>query len=303
MLWRVHQLSFSPDAILLVSYGENVGAWRSTKDALTGILDFWVLVTLSLALAVPTQAQEIVKISTRPGITQAYILSGPPEKTHAIAVLFRGSHGLMRPRIENGKVRFSMEGFLARSHEEFVNRGVRVALLDAPSDYQSVGMSVEFRQSGEHFTDVSAVIADLKRRFPELPLFLVGTSRGTVSVVSVATRLKNQISGVVLTATFFRLSGTRSVTRRLRRAELEFDRIQSPLLFVHHVSDPCPRAPYEDTARISEKYPLISVSGGMDTSPNECQHLGPHGFYGKESETIEQIVNWMLKKPFKKEID
>ena len=118
-----------------------------------------------------------------------------------------------------------------------------------------------------------------------------------------ATRLKDQISGVVLTATFFRSSGTRSVRRRLRQADLDFDRIQSPLLFVHHVSDPCPRAPHGDTARISEKYPLISVSGGLDTSPNECQPLGPHGFYGKESETVEQIVNWMLKKPFKKEID
>jgi len=31
--------------------------------------------------------------------------------------------------------------------------------------------------------------------------------------------------------------------------------------------------------------------------------LGPHGFYGKEDETIEQIVNWMLKRPFKKTID
>jgi len=114
----------------------------------------------------------------------------------------------------------------------------------------------------------------------------------------IATRLKNQISGVVLTATFFRLSGTRSATRRIRQAALEFDRIQSPLLFVHHVSDPCPRAPYEDAAVISEKFPLISVSGGLDTSPNQCQPLGPHGFYGKESETIEQIVNWMLKNPF-----
>lgn len=256
-----------------------------------------------LALATPTQAQKIIRLSSRPGVTQVYILISPPEKADAIVVLFRGSHGLMHPRIENGKVRFSRNGFLPRSYAEFLKRGVTVAMVDAPSDRQRDGMGVEFRQSEEHLTDVSAVIADLSRRFLELPLFLVGTSRGTVSVASVAGRLTKEISGVVLTATLFRSSGTRSLTRRLRQARLDFDRIQSPLLFVHHVSDPCPRAPYEDTASISEKYPLISVSGGLDTNPNECQPLGPHGFYGKESETVEQIVNWMLKKPFKKAID
>jgi len=33
-----------------------------------------------------------------------------------------------------------------------------------------------------------------------------------------------------------------------------------------------------------------------------CEARSQHGFLGKESETVEQIVNWMLKRPFLYEV-
>ena len=73
-----------------------------------------------------------------------------------------------------------------------------------------------------------------------------------------------------------------------------------PLLLVHHVSDQCVSTPYGDAARLSEKYPLISVFGGATPQAGPCEAFSQHGFLGK-SETVEQIVNWMLKKPFSQE--
>ena len=33
-----------------------------------------------------------------------------------------------------------------------------------------------------------------------------------------------------------------------------------------------------------------------------CESFSQHGFIRKESETVEQIVNWTLKKPFLKRV-
>jgi hypothetical protein len=76
-----------------------------------------------------------------------------------------------------------------------------------------------------------------------------------------------------------------------------------PLLLVHHVGDQCFTTPYSDAARLSEKYPLITVFGGSAPQSGPCEAHSQHGFLGKEAETVEQIVNWMLKRPFKEKVE
>ena len=49
-------------------------------------------------------------------------------------------------------------------------------------------MSDTFR-AGAHAADVRAVVAEVKRRYPGLPVFIVGTSRGTVSAAHLAAAL------------------------------------------------------------------------------------------------------------------
>lgn len=71
--------------------------------------------------------------------------------------------------------------------------------------------------------------------------------------------------------------------------------INGALLFVHHASDGCEVTPYGDAAQLSERYPLITVLGGASPQSGPCEAFSQHGFIGKEPETVEQIVNWMLK--------
>lgn len=85
-------------------------------------------------------------------------------------------------------------------------------------------------------------------------------------------------------------------------ADLEKRFAKVPLLFARHVSDPCRFTPYGDAARLSECYPLITVWGGLPPESSACEAPSQHGFFGKEPETVEQIVNWMLKKPFLYEV-
>lgn len=248
-------------------------------------------------------AQEIVTLSTRPNVTQSYFLTSAPRQLQAIAVLFPGSGGSIELREEKGKPRFNGGNFLVRSRTEFIKNGVRAAIIDAPSDQQSGwGMSDEFRLGDAHAADMSAVIADLAKRMPDTPIFLIGTSRGTISAAALGARFGAKIGGVVLTASLFR-----EVPRRAREpgpglSRFDFATIGSPVLFAHHVSDQCQFTPYGDAARLADKFPLISVYGGPPPQSSPCEARSQHGFLGKEAETVEQIVNWMLKKPFVTEV-
>lgn len=106
-------------------------------------------------------------------------------------------------------------------------------------------------------------------------------------------------AGVVLTATVFRATSPRARESGPGLSRFDFASIPVPLLFAHHGSDQCDMTPYGDAYRLSDKYPLISVVGGLPPKSDVCEALSQHGFYGKESETVEEIVNWMLKRPFR----
>jgi hypothetical protein len=263
---------------------------------------WWLWIIASLAYG-QERGQEIVTLPTRTNVTQSYFLARVPQSPQAVAVLFPGSGGLIQLRNEKGQVKFSTGNFLVRSRAEFVNRSVVTAIIDAPSDQQGGwGMGDEFRLGDAHFTDVSAVIEDLGKRFPGMPLFLVGTSRGTISAAAVGARLGQGVAGVVLTSTMFRQIPRNSKEPGAGLSKFDFATIKTPVLFVHHVSDQCVSTPYGDAARLSDKYRLITVYGGASPQSGPCDAFSAHGYLGKESETVEEIVNWMLKKPFREEV-
>jgi Serine aminopeptidase, S33 len=261
-------------------------------------------VVFALLVAGSASTQEIISLSTRSGVTQSYFLARAPENPRAIAVLFPGSGGLIRLRQEADRVRFSPNNFLVRTRAEFVKRHVVAAIIDAPSDQQDGwGMSDEFRLGDDHAKDISAVVSDLQKRFPGIPLFLIGTSRGTISAAALGARLGSQVAGVVLTATMFRAAGRRSQEPGPGLSGFDFAAIKVPTLFVHHVSDQCAVTPYGDAARLADTHPLVSVFGGMAPQSGPCEAMSQHGFLGKEAETVEQMINWMLKKPFVEKIE
>ncbi len=256
-----------------------------------------------MMIGVPAYGQEIVTLSARPEVTQTFFIASPPKNPQAIAILFPGSGGFIRIRHEDDKIKFDDDNFLVRSRVEFTKRGVVAAIADAPSDQQkNWGMTDEFRKSEQHFSDISSVVGDLGNRFSSLPLFLIGTSRGSVSAAALGARFGPRIAGVVLTASMFRPAGPRSNEPGTGLSGFDFSTIKTALLFVHHVSDRCSVTPYSDAARLVDQYPLITIFGGHSQQSDPCEPRSAHGFFGREAETVEQIVNWMLKRPFVEQV-
>lgn len=248
-------------------------------------------------------AQEIVTLETRPAVTQSFLLvapgSSPPQ---AAAVMFPGGPGSIRLRPEGGQVKFGPNNFVVRTRDLFAAAGVAVAIVDAPSD-QSSGMHNSFRKAASHAEDIRAVVADLRKRYAGVPVFLVGTSMGTVSAAHAGRALGGEVAGVVLTSSPFRASGRRSKHGDSNLSDFDLAGIRTPLLLVHHREDGCSICPYDDARRRAGSIPLVSVSGGKPPQSDPCEALSAHGYLGKEEETVGAIVNWMLKKPFAREIN
>ena len=239
--------------------------------------------------------QELVNLSTRDGVTQSFLLVAPPSnKPAAAVVLLPGGSGAIRLRRDGGEIKFQNGNFLVRSRMSFVDGGLAAAVIDAPSD-ESRGMNDVFRLGEKHAADMAAVVAELKKRFDNVPVYLVGTSRGTISAAGAATHLGDKVAGVVLTSSLFvgsRAGGGLS--------GFDYAKIKAPVLLVHHVEDSCRSTPYQEAQRIAgaQRYPLISVKGGEPARSDPCEALSAHGYLGREKVTVDAIVNWILKKPY-----
>jgi len=262
------------------------------------IFAFW----LGLGLAWSAFAQELVTLQTRPGVTLPFFIADMGgRKAEAAALLLIGGGGNIRLRLQDGKVRFGDGNFLPRSRREFIRNGILPVILDNPSDHQAGdGMSDAFRESAEHVADIRAVRAELGKRYPGLPVFIVGTSRSTLSAAHVARALPGELKGAVLTSSLFYSGGGQRARQVL--AAYHWEQVKIPLLFVHHQDDGCGSTPYREAARLAARYPLVTVHGGKPPESAPCEPLSNHGYFGKEAETVDAIAAWMLGKPFPKEI-
>ena len=245
-----------------------------------------------------TSAEEIRRLPGENGSIVPYLLDAdlpnPDSGVRAAAILFSGGTGHVG-LLEQG-IPQPGSNFLVRSRQYFVARGIPVAVIDAPSDTR--GMSDTFRMGRRHMADISAVADDLQKQFPGAQLFLVGTSRGTVSASYAGAALGSRLAGVVLTSSVFN-----SARDGAGLSGFDFSSIKVPLLFVHHAEDSCRVTPYQAARRLSETYPLISVHGGKTPTSGPCEPFAAHGYFGKEEATVDAIVQWILGLPFPTNIE
>ncbi len=237
------------------------------------------------------QSQRVVDVATRAGVTQRILLL-QTEIAKASVILFAGGNGGIQIA-PDGSIRRS-GNFLARSRDLFASQELNVAVIDAPSDRQQLPYLDGFRQTAEHTTDVKAVIAWLKQEL-KIPVWLIGTSRGTQSVAYIATQLAPADGGphgIVLTSTMLDDRRGRPVPN------MALERIKVPVLVAHHMKDGCRFCLYADLPKLTGKLravpktELLSFDGGIDIG-NPCEALAHHGFNGIEAEVVGKIAAWI----------
>ena len=238
--------------------------------------------------------QKVVDIPTRSGVTQRMLVSSPPEPKAAV-VLFAGGHGGLQVSAD-GSMKWGEGNFLVRTRQIFADAGLTVAIVDAPSDRQSSPFLLGFRETPAHVADVKAVIGWLRAN-AKVPVWLVGTSRGTQSAAYVTTELvgSDGPDGVVLTSTMLTDDKDRPVPA------MPLGKIRVPILVVHHEQDGCVHCSFAEIPTLmgqldnAPRTQLLSFRGGHNKG-DPCQAFAYHGFHGLEREVVQQVAAWILAK-------
>ncbi len=256
-----------------------------------------MLVVLSLGFwqaAFGQVSERVVDIPTRTGVTQRFLFL-TAENPKASVILFAGGDGGLEIS-EKGSVRFLSNNFLVRTRRLFADRGLSVAVVDAPSDRQREALK-GFRQKPEHVEDIKAVIAWMRQQ-NNAPVWLIGTSNGTLSAAFISTKLdagRGGPDGLVLTSTILTSDKARPVP------EMQLESISIPVLVIHHEQDGCQFCPYRMIPGLMEKLTgtprkeLVSFRGGQN-SGDPCQAMAYHGLNGLEKEVVGKIADWINTK-------
>ncbi len=256
------------------------------KSGLAAALVAWA------ALGWAQTPESVVDIPTRPGVTQRMVVVRPAAPKAAVVLLAGGHGGLQIFR--NGSFKWGDDNFLVRTRHLFAEQGLLVAVVDAPSDRQSPPYLGGFRQKPEHAADLKAVIAWMRAQ-AAVPVWLVGTSRGTQSAAYAAIELAGAggPDGVVLSSTMLSDDAGRPVSA------MPLGRIRVPVLVVHHEQDGCVHCAFSAVPALMAKLghaprkALLSFTGGYDEG-QPCLARAHHGFNGIEREVVAQTAAWIL---------
>jgi pimeloyl-ACP methyl ester carboxylesterase len=228
---------------------------------------------------------KLIKLDTRPGVSVS-VYTMKRDGAAATVVLLPGGGGGIG--LKDGVP--TSDNFLVRSRDHFAAHGFNVAVVSRPTDKE---LDYEFRVSPAHIEDLRQVVEYLKTD-TGLPVWLVGTSRGTVSAAAAAITFGNEkLAGLALTS---------SVTSNKRTGavpEQKLEAIRIPVLVLHHEKDACsvtfPRGArwIIDGLKNAPVKKLIMVSGGAGASGDPCEPLHWHGFIGMEKEAVDIITDWI----------
>jgi hypothetical protein len=239
-----------------------------------------------------TVGAQVMDIPTRPGVTQRVLILAPPEPKAAVILFAGGSGGLqITPQ---GSFKYLGGNFLIRMRQTFAEQGLYVVIVDAPSDRQKDPYLSGFRQTPQHLADIKATIARIREQV-KVPVWLIGTSRGTQSVGYIATQLTGPEGpdGIVLTASILTDDSGRAVPK------MELGKIKIPVLVVHHRDDGCKLCAFANMPPLmngltnSRKKELMAVTGGQ-TRGDPCEALAYHGFNGIETKVVSDIAGWII---------
>jgi hypothetical protein len=239
-------------------------------------------------LAFAAQA-ELLQIPTGRGDMTLPVYWEQADNAKGTVILLPGGEGTVKFK-EGGKPKSN--NFVVRTYPMWLAKGMNVMVVGTVSE---AGLSYPDRVSQEHADDLAKVAAIAHQRSPA-PVWLVGTSRGTVSATSAAIKYAGTktFDGIVLTSAVVTRKVPQSVTNQ------DMDKVDVPVLVYMHEQDACPHCTLYDAKSTIGKFKrspvpaFMSVTGGSGATGNPCQGQHYHGFIGMEEKAVSDLVNWIV---------
>jgi hypothetical protein len=257
-------------------------------------------------------------------LVQRYILIDPgnavlardgfePLERVAVLVLFIGGDGTLG--LTANQVNTGSPNFLARNRNHFAAEGFVVAVVDAASDFNQHNHALTTEPDGsvhgsglrghrlptrlhgdKHLADLVVVMNDLRTRYPGLPIWAVGTSRGTVSAAVTALWVTPPADGLVLTSTLTGPDASEDMSG------LALELVEAPVLIVTHHDDACPITRPADSAALRQRFTsssrvrVMHLNGGSTPISLPCDPLAQHGFFGIDQKAVDAITRWIRRR-------
>ena len=254
-----------------------------------------------LALIAPSQfsvalAEEVVTVKSGDGGELAFLLL-KPDNPKAAVVLFAGGGGYLGVS-DSGELRRQKRSFLIGNREVFVDQGLMVAAIDAPAGVKDLRRT--YRMSKEHGQDIAAVVRELKKR-ANIPVWLIGHSRGTYSAANGAMRLNGLVDGLILasTVTKARPKYASYKTHPEGVLSMELGNIKVPVLVVANKTDSCSSTPASNAGKLAKALTgspkaMVKVFDGEDEpKPDYCGWRAQHQFHGFQEEVVSFMTDFI----------
>jgi dienelactone hydrolase len=234
--------------------------------------------------APPAAGQAIVQDIPTAGGSERVLYSGPANP-RAILFMFAGGDGTVAFNT-TGQITHMGPNFLMRTQPLWLAQGFAFATLGSAS-------SLTGKRHTPAYADTIARAIDFARTRANAPVWLVGTSMGSIAAANGAAHSPGQAAGVVLTS---------SVAGQNQHGETVFDSdlgaIAVPALIVANRGDTCPDAgpgfaPQILTALTRSRRKEIVYVESHQLQSDPCDALSPHGYLGIEGDVVQRVSDWI----------
>jgi pimeloyl-ACP methyl ester carboxylesterase len=218
---------------------------------------------------------------------QRVLYLAPVRDAKGLMIMFPGGTGELNID-KHGGVK-TANNFVVRSSDLWRERGYGVLLIDALDHH-----SLRGKRSTAAYADVTAKIIAFARETARAPVWVLGTSQGSIAAMNAASHAgQNEIAGLILTESVSILGGSHETV-----FDAHPENVHVPSLIVANSDDQCKVAPPSMANAIAQSIhnapvTVLRVSGGMQRSQDDCGSLSPHGYYGMEDNVVDDIADWM----------
>lgn len=223
-------------------------------------------------------------VPTRTGHT-VEVWSASPANPRALLFVFLGRNGSFideESQLSNN--------FFLRQRDDLVKLGYAVVIMGA-SSWATNGYTEEDRLSQAHLDDAKILIERFNPR--HLPVFLLGSSRGTISALRVGIDAKiSDLKGLVLLSPVVMLPVFQNI---------QFKKLTTPVLVIQHFKDKCDLSLYADVKTWWDHIPhdahnqFLTIRSGGSNAEKPCRSLSHHGFWRNEEQVIGTIDERITK--------
>jgi hypothetical protein len=236
-------------------------------------------------------SEQIVDIRLSSGELQHVLILAPLHPRAAIVMLPGGSGDI---GIERGGDLRHDNNFVVRSRGLWVARGYAVLIPDS-IDHANLRGERSAPPFAQLITDLITYARSSLAPPAVLPVFLLGTSQGSIAAMNGAAHAApGTLAGVVLTESVSVMGGSHETV-----FDATPERVRVPALVVANADDRCNVAPPSMAPRIaaamtnSPNVEVKTISGGETKSAQACGSRTPHGYFGIEDRVVDLISRWI----------